>query len=132
MGTLLTVRCPKCGYEERLSVGAGIRFNKLENILGLFDERSQRIISSAVSLNPQSIWSVTNNIATCNHCKKITTVAVFKTEDRTGKEMTVCSRCQCGGMVNLEDMDKAIENKVPLACPKCRTGLAIETTGNWD
>ncbi len=132
MGSLIKVKCEKCGYEELLSVGAGLCFNKLENVVDLFDENSGKLIKRAAADNPKALWSATKEMAVCDRCQKVRAVAVFRSKDASGRAIQVRSRCECEGEVNIKDYEKVLMGKEPLGCPKCKSLLKAETIGNWD
>lgn len=132
MGILLNVNCSKCGYQEDVYIGAGISFNKLEDVLSQFDEVSQKEIKKLVSDNPGKEWNVTKNLTSCNTCKKITSVAVFSITDGNKNVVSVISRCKCSAIPKIEENEEVISGKKALFCPKCKNTLKIQKMGNWD
>lgn len=132
MGTMLKASCPKCGYEKNLSVGQGLRFNKLDKVLDLFDKESQAKIKKVTTAYPKLFWSVTKEPASCDLCESITAVAVFTIKDATGKGLRVISKCECGGMANVAYYETLSAKRAMLGCPKCRAALKIDEIGHWD
>ena len=132
MGIMIKAVCPKCGYEESLAFGQGLKYNRLDKVLELFDKESQVKIKKIVAAYPKLNWNVTKEAASCDLCESITAVAVFTIKDATGKGFRLISKCKCGGMANVVSYDALSAGKASLGCPKCRAVLKIHETGHWD
>ena len=131
MGQILEVSCPKCKYKETINQGQGIRFNKLESVLNLFDEKSGEIIKRTAKGN-ESIWSVYIETGECSNCKRIVETAVFTAKFNNGKSLGVKSKCSCGTEVRLISSEEALSGQKKIKCPKCSTDMEIKVVGSWD
>ena len=133
MGKLINLKCEKCGYETNLSIGSGIAFNNLEKVITLFDKETREQIRGVVNKSGNRLWYVYKEIRRCEKCGKISAIAVFRSEDNTGKVTEYKTKCACGSTsLELYDADDVIEGKVTISCPICSDTLTVSFNGMWD
>ena len=131
MGKLINLKCEKCGYETNLGVGAGMNYYDLEKVITMFDTDTREKIRAEVATG--KIWYVRKEIGVCDNCGKISAIAVFRSEDNTGKVTEYKTKCACGSTsLELYDADDVIEGKVTISCPICSDTLTVSFNGMWD
>ncbi len=132
MGELINLKCRKCGYETNLGIGAGILFNRVENILELFDRETGEKIKALTAVGG-ILWSVTKEVGVCEKCGKITAIAVFKATDRSGKVTELRSRCTCGSSsIEIYDYEPLQGGKRESTGPACGGEIGGTSQGHWD
>lgn len=132
MGELINLKCQKCGYETNLGIGAGILFNRVENILEFFDRETAEKIK-ALAADGDIFWSVTKEAGVCEKCGKISAIAVFKATDKNGKTTELRGRCQCGSSsIEIYDYESLQDGRKKIFCPACGDELEITIQGHWD
>ena len=131
MGKLINLKCEKCGYETNLGVGAGMNYYDLEKVITMFDTGTREKIRAEVATG--KVWYVRKEIGVCDNCGKISAIAVFRSEDNTGKVTEYKTKCACGSTsLELYDADDVIEGKVTISCPICSDTLTVSFNGMWD
>ena len=131
MGQILELSCPKCKYKATINQGQGIRFNRLESVLKLFDEKTGELIKRAAGGN-ESVWSVYMETSECSNCKRIVETAVFTAKYNNSKSLGIKAKCSCGTEVRLISSEEALSGQKKIGCPKCSRDLEIKVVGSWD
>lgn len=132
MGRIVSFNCKKCGYEANLWIGAGMTYNSLDNVITLFDKKTQEMIKDAISKYPHGNWDIRKEIGICEKCGKISAVAVFNLTTDNKVTITYKAKCPCGGEVEIVDAGKVLDGQITLSCPHCQEALEAAVTGHWD
>ncbi|MBR4575030.1 MAG: hypothetical protein IKO16_08970 [Lachnospiraceae bacterium] len=131
MGETIRLKCNDCGNSYELGIGHGMADNRLDTVLGYFDEVSAERIRRILPASDKGYrWSYRKMIGYCSSCRsyiEIPTFSIMNNEENT----TVAATCRCGNNCMLiDDNDKARMNS--LLCPKCNGKMTAEIAGMWD
>ncbi len=131
MGQIARIKCPKCGYESTLKLGAGMRFFDPDTALSLFDKSIQEKISPLIKGKTSIGFDASFELGICEVCKKAVSVPVIRINRPGSSPHTIKPTCECGK--ELPTYDTNVENgRQNIPCPICKTLLKIETTSLWD
>ncbi|MBO5354548.1 MAG: hypothetical protein J6B09_00600 [Clostridia bacterium] len=141
MGSIVTMKCGECGYEQEHFLGAGMmdyqdfgrNRTKRDILRGVYGEE----VRKALEKNPKANVYRSNDLFYCECCGMHTSkssVRLFKTKKFLWRRKSVllissvhvCERCQ-------KEMIRIEENKCSgLSCPQCKAPLKIFSGGCWD
>jgi hypothetical protein len=131
MGRLASVKCPKCGLNTSIRLGAGMMFFDPEVVLSLFEKDLQEKIRPLITGPNRKSFDATFELGICTSCKKAASVPVIKIMDDTGNNSVYKPTCSCGNEFKIYDTN-SFDGKAAVPCPLCKSTLNIETLGLWD
>ncbi|MCI8647164.1 MAG: hypothetical protein HFE76_10375 [Firmicutes bacterium] len=124
MGTIVKSACAKCGYEEELQVGGGMRDCEAETALAIANNDPEL----AGALSQKAMFRIDRGICVCRSCQKLVAAAIVTYRSGNGKTRTITGKCpDCKG--ELTWPDTAAED---IPCPVCGAGMTFQTVGHWD
>ena len=124
MGSIYKISCD-CGYEKQLNIGGGIASCSLSTVNRMFSDEELKEFNSYYKNNKVKSFFVENELAFCNKCKEIMTVAVLRVELISNEKIQIVSKCLiCSNEVQILG-DSVV-------CPKCGQEITKEDIGDWD
>ena len=116
----------KCGYEERLYLGCGLKSVKAEYIKKLFPHQADELLKQRDAGVISSV-TVKNMPAYCAKCGRIEAVSCLEVTYPSGEKKIFEGRCEeCGSNITILDVNKKIK------CPRCADILIEKPEGRWD
>lgn len=151
MGEMVQIFCKDCNYREGFSLGVGMVYHSLENVLDEAPPASRREIKDILrnhTIISQDFWHRLYHCGKCNALYERFYVKIdYKThngEQRIYETHHFCSKCHTelrpvNTEEELDEEDYRGEHEIlapfieQLPCPKCtKNSLAIENMGYWD
>lgn len=121
MGTILQGKCERCGYQDRIFAGGGLRDCDPETALSVAPEDA----GLAAALKAHGGFRILRAPALCPHCRKLVALAQVTYWLPGGEEQVARAVCPvCGGPVAQGGDD--------LPCPVCGGPLELRPVGHWD
>lgn len=120
MGTILRGTCPRCGYQEDVLTGGGLRDCNPEAALSAAS--GDQGLATALSAHGQ--FRIQRFPTICIRCHKLITASQVTYWMPDGEEHTTQAACPlCGSSV--------IQGR-ELPCPVCGRTMKLSTVGHWD
>ena len=131
MGRSIRLTCNDCKQSYDLNIGQSRSDNKLDRVLGYFDDKTADLIRGKLSfLGEDAYWNYRSMIGYCGKCGSFSSIPTLTIKDN-GKDYVTAGKCSCGNPCELiEDNDQT--RMKDLRCPGCRGKMTVEITGNWD
>ena len=131
MGAIYRLTCRDCKKAYELNVGQGMFDNRIENVLGYFDDKTADLIKEKLSITESSmLWSFRRMIGSCSICKTLEEIPVFTITDE-GKDYATAGKCSCGSSAVLFDYNDP-KQMDEIKCPVCGGSMDVTKTGMWD
>jgi hypothetical protein len=149
MGEMVEIFCKDCDYKEGFSLGVGMDYSSLENVLELVPPASRKEIKSIIHDYEDWEGGGEHALLHCGKCnalyERFRVRIVYETINgwqKTYETHHSCSKCHSAlTPVNTseDDEDYRSEHEIlapfiaELPCPKCANkSLSIENRGYWD
>lgn len=133
MGTIIEVKCDKCGYKKDLFIGGGLNDWDIKNAISEFSgENFKKLYQEfIISRHNLDIFKFNRYIATCISCKELYVVPVIDFETDNKRKHEIVGRCPtCNDRVDI-CKNNNIET-IKINCPKCNNKINILEVGSWD
>ena len=143
MGSIISFKCPQCGYEHEFSLGAGMadyyehgrKWTARSILNGNYGEDVKR----ALEKNPTARIQRSDELFYCKDCKEYTSesaVELYKLKKflwvKKWKFLIASTHTckQCHKEIACIKAAQNIYGKV--ACPKCQASMERNRVGHWD
>ena len=151
MGEMIEIFCKECNYRKGFSLGVGMVYYSLENVLGEVPPANRKEIKGIINnyeVLEEGGWHTLFRCVKCNALYERFHVKIdYKThngEKRTYETHHFCSKCDTelipvNGGEEIDEDDYRGDHEIlapfvaQLPCPKCaKISLSIENIGYWD
>ena len=129
MGQGITIECKSCDYQESFTLGVGMRYFSLENVINLVDTNHRDKVLHILQNEKIIEINYQHKLFVCPHCNKIASrfdYIILYNDNKKSSPIFHCPECKTKMVVVKEPIEK-------IPCPKCDRKTLIKSISMiWD